>query len=100
MLRHVVLFRWKPGTSERDVESLERALAGMPKLCPSIRRYRFGRNLALQEGNFDFAVVADFDDAAGWREYWSNDAHQRLIAERVRPITQERAALQLALERE
>lgn len=100
MLRHVVLFRWKPGTAERDIESLERALADMPKLVPSIRRYRFGRDAALAQGNFDFAVVADFDDAAGWREYWANEAHQRLIAERVRPITQERAALQFALERE
>jgi len=98
LVRHVVLFRWKPGTSPTDVAALERALAGLPKLVPSIRRYRFGRSLGLGPSGFDFAVIADFDDAAGWREYWANDAHQQLIAERVRPITQERAALQLELD--
>jgi hypothetical protein len=100
MLRHVVMFRWKSGTSERDLELLERALADMPRMCPSIRRYRFGRNLALQPGGFDFAIVADFDDAAGWREYWNNEGHQKLVADHVRPITHERAALQLELEPE
>jgi hypothetical protein len=100
MVRHIVLFRWKPGTSQQSLESLEHALAGMPKLCPSIRRYRFGRNLGLQEGGFDFGIVADFADAAAWREYWANEAHQKLIAEKVRPIVAERVALQLELERE
>jgi len=100
MVRHVVLFRWKPGISQGQLESLQRALADMPKICPSIRRYRYGRNLALQPGNFDFGIVADFDDAAGWQEYWANEAHQRFIAEHVRPLAEQRVALQYELERD
>jgi hypothetical protein len=100
MLRHVVLFRWKPETTPAQLASLERALAEMPRICLTIRRYRFGRGLGLQEGGFDFAITADFDDADGWRAYWSNDAHQRLVAEHVRPIALERAAVQFELERE
>jgi hypothetical protein len=100
MVRHVVMFRWKPGTTPQQIASLERALGEMPRICPTIRRYRFGRNLGLQEGGFDFAIVADFDDADGWRAYWSNDAHQKLVAEHVRPLTQERAAVQFELEPE
>ena len=100
MVRHVVMFRWNPGTTARELESLERALAGMPRMCPSIRRYRFGRGLGLQEGGFDFAIVADFDDADGWRAYWAHEGHQKLVAEHVRPIAHERAALQFELEPE
>jgi len=100
MLRHVVLFRWKPGTTPAELGALERALAEMPARVPQIRRYRFGRDAGVARGNFDFAVVADFDDAAGWRAYWANEFHQALIAERVRPITAERAAVQFDLERE
>ena len=100
MVRHVVLFRWKPGTGAAELRALEQALGGMPRLCPTIRRYRFGRGLGLQEGGYDFGIVADFDDAAGWRAYWADDAHQRLIAEHIRPIVQERAAVQFELEPE
>jgi len=100
MLRHVVLFRWKPGATPAELAALEQALGEMPRRVPEIRRYRFGRDAGLVQGNFDFAVVADFDDADGWRAYWANDFHQKLIAERVRPIAAERVALQFALERE
>ena len=100
MLRHVVMFRWKPDTRPEQLAALERALGEMPRTCPTIRRYRFGRGLGLQEGGFDFAIVADFDDAAGWRAYWANDAHQKLVAEHVRPIVQERAAVQFELDPE
>jgi hypothetical protein len=98
MLRHVVMFRWKPETKPAQLESLERALARLPSLCPTIRRYRFGRDAGLADGNFDFAVVADFDDAAGWRDYRVNADHQQLIAEHIAPITDSRAALQFELE--
>jgi len=97
MLRHVVLFRWKPGTTPAELAALERALGEMPRRVPEIRRYLFGRDAGLAQGNFDFAVVADFDDAAGWRAYWANEFHQQLIAERVRPISAERVALQFEL---
>jgi stress responsive alpha/beta barrel protein len=100
VIRHVVVFRWKSGTTPAQLDALERALAEMPKRVSQIRRYRFGRDAGLAQGNFDFAVVADFDDADGWRAYWADAFHQRLIAEHVRPIAAERAALQFPLERE
>jgi len=98
MLRHVVMFRWKPGTTPAQVEAVERALARMPELVPEIRGYRYGRDARLADGNFDYAIVADFDNAAGWRAYWSNAEHQKLIAEYFRPIVEQRAAVQYELD--
>jgi hypothetical protein len=92
--RHVVLFRWKPGTGERELEALERALAALPRAIPEIRAYRFGRDAGQASGNFDFAIVADFADEDAWRRYLAHPAHTALVAERVRPIAAERAATQ------
>ena len=98
MLRHVVMFRWKPGTGVADLAALERALAELPAQVPEIRAYRFGRDAGLVQGNFDFAIVADFADEAAWRRYVDHPAHQKLVAERVRPILQERAAAQVRVD--
>ncbi len=49
----------------------------------------------MVDGNWDFAVVADFDDEEGWRTYTADATHQQIIAERIRPIVAERAAVQL-----
>jgi Stress responsive A/B Barrel Domain len=96
--RHVVLFRWKPGTGERELAALETALRALPAAVPEIRAYRFGRDLGEVAGNFDFAIVADFADRDAWRRYVDHPAHVALVAERVRPLVAERAAAQLRVE--
>ena len=96
--RHIVMFRWKPGTNAAQLEALERGLVALPALVPEIRAYRFGADARAAEGNFDFAIVADFDDVDAWRRYVVHPAHQKLVAELVRPITAERAAVQHRLD--
>ena len=96
--RHVVLFRWKPGTAAHELDALERALAALPRAIPEILDYRFGRDAGAATGNFDFAIVADFADAQAWRRYLDHPAHTALVAERVRPILAERAATQFRVE--
>jgi hypothetical protein len=96
--RHVVLFRWKPGTAERELSALERALAALPRAIPEVRAYRFGRDAGKASGNFDFAIVADFADENAWRRYLAHPAHTAFVAECVRPILAERAATQFSVE--
>ena len=96
--RHVVLFRWKPGTGEPELAALEGALRALPAAVPEIRRYRFGRDAGEAAGNFDFAIVADFADRDAWRRYVDHPAHVALVARHVRPIAAERAAAQLRVE--
>jgi hypothetical protein len=98
VFRHVVMFRWKPGTGEAQLAALLRGLAGLPAQVPEIRRYVYGADARVSEGNFDFAIVADFDDADAWRRYVAHPAHQKLIAEQIRPILAERAAVQHRLD--
>lgn len=80
MLRHIACFRWREGTTDAQVELLAELLAALPAAIPEIRRYHFGRDARLAAGNFDFAVVADFDDAGGWSTYLSHPDHQNVVA--------------------
>jgi len=89
--------RWKEGTSDAQKQAVREGLAALPAAIPEIRRYQFGDDAAIVEGNFEFAVVADFDNASDFRTYAAHDAHQKLIAECIRPILRDRAAVQYAL---
>ncbi len=97
MLRHVVLMRWKPGTTAIEKQAIREGLAALPAAIPEIRSYQFGDDAAIVEGNYQFAIVADFENASDFQTYAAHDAHRKLIAERIRPILQDRAAVQYAL---
>ncbi len=97
MLRHVALFRWRPGTTEEQVRAVEEGLARLPGLIPEIRDYRFGPDAGLREGNYDFAVVADFDDVEAWRRYVEHPDHQAVLTDLIRPIAESRHSVQFEL---
>ena len=98
MLRHVVLFRWKPDTTDAQVSGVEAALHALPDRIPCIQSYRYGRDLAIQDGNADFALVADFIDHDGLATYANHPEHQAVLREQIRPIMQSREAVQYVIE--
>ncbi|MCG8588138.1 MAG: Dabb family protein [Proteobacteria bacterium] len=97
MIRHVVLLRFSPEADDQDVARLCRALSSLPASVPEIRRYRFGSDLGLADGNADFAIVADFDDADAWRRYADHPAHKAVITESIAPILADRSAAQIEI---
>jgi Stress responsive A/B Barrel Domain len=94
MIRHVAMFRWTAETTEEQKQRVVAELSRLPALLPTLRAYHFGPDLGLAEGNFEFAVVADFDDLEGYQAYRDNPEHRTIIAELIRPITGQRAAVQ------
>jgi hypothetical protein len=86
MIRHMVMFRWTPEATPE--------LRRLPALLPALRAYHVGADLGLVEGNFEFAVVADFDDLEGYLTYRDNPEHRAVIAEFIQPIAAQRAAVQ------
>ncbi len=98
MLRHVALFRWKPEATAEDVSKIEAALRQLPAKIPSILSYRFGRDLGVQDGNADFALVADFTDEAGLVTYANHPDHQIVLQNLIRPITAQREAIQYVID--
>lgn len=94
-IRHVVLFRWNPDVSDEHVAAAEAALAELPTTVTSIRSYRFGRDTGINQGNYDYAVVAEFDDASGYLEYRDHPDHRAFIARYTADFVAERAAIQM-----
>src|SRR6478735_4883731 len=87
MFSHIAVFRFKPGTTDQQVDAIERGLAGLPARLPEMRSYAYGRDLRIVEGNGDFAVVAEFDDEAAWLVYQKDEEHRRVIDQLIVPVT-------------
>jgi len=89
-----VLLRWTPDATPEQLAHVESGLAALPSLIPEIRDYKFGADAHVNEGNFDFAIVADFDDVDTYLVYRDHPDHVALITDRLRPILAERVAVQ------
>lgn len=96
MFRHVVLFRWTEDATDEEKGVVEDRLAALPAAIPEIKDYHYGPDAGLNDENYDFAVVADFADRAGFITYRDHPAHRAVVAECIRPIMATRVAVQYA----
>jgi hypothetical protein len=97
MFRHVVLFRWSAAVDDEARAEVSDALGELGATIDTVRAYTYGPDAAINDGNFDFAVIADFDDADGYLAYRDHPAHRRVVTEILGPIVAERAAVQLGI---
>jgi heme-degrading monooxygenase HmoA len=79
MIRHVVVFSWDDEMTDEMEKQFAAELTALAPTLPGLRSYHAGADAGLLEGNFDFAVVADFDDADSYLAYRSNAEHQDII---------------------
>ncbi len=81
MIRHVVLFKFKPGVSWDDprAQEAERIAAKCGSEIPELREWRVGRNISPREIAYDFLAVGLVDDQAALDRYLVDDFHQQAI---------------------
>ena len=96
VLRHIVVFSWKPDTTPEQVASVENALTELQALVPELRSYAFGSDLGLSAVPGDFAVVAEFEDEAGWRVYDQHPFHATVRSEVIGPLAASRMGVQFS----
>ncbi|MGH3170697.1 MAG: Dabb family protein [Trebonia sp.] len=90
----MVVFTWKPEATPEQVEEITNRLRRLTATIPAIRAYACGPDAGITEGNYDFAVAADFDDEAGFVTYRDDPGHRDIIQRLITPIAAQRAAVQ------
>ncbi|WP_169952674.1 Dabb family protein [Microbispora sp. H11081] len=94
MFRHVVLLQWTDDATEEQREEVARRLSELPDAIPELRSYQIGPDAGVNQGNFSFAVVADFDSPEDYVVYRDHPAHLAVVDECIAPILAARAAVQ------
>ena len=91
MIRNVVLAKLKTGYDAAEVATLQDGLRELS--CPGTLSVTVGTDAGLRDGNWDFVIVADFEDAAAYRGYDEDVEHNKLRA-RLAPMVEQIARAQ------
>jgi Stress responsive A/B Barrel Domain len=97
MIRHVVLFAWTAEATQAQRQRVADELGTLPPMMSGLRSFKVGPDAGLVEGNFDFAVVADFENPQSYLAYREHPAHQAIVHQFIRPITRTKASVQYEL---
>ncbi len=94
MFRHIVLFKFGADATLAQKAAFEDGLARLPAAIPVIRGFVYGPDAGAEQGNFDVALVADFDSCEDFLVYQRHPAHLEFVTRFVRPIAEARTAVQ------
>ena len=97
MIRHVVLITFTGEATQQQRQQVKTELEALPAAIPELRAYTYGADAGIVTGNADFAIVADFDDAAGYLAYRDHPAHRAVIDQVLNPIARQRVAVQFEI---
>jgi len=92
--RHVVMFKWNDDVDTDHIERVRDRLSGLPTAIDVIRSYVHGSDVGVSDGNYDYVVVADFDNVNDYRTYRDHPDHVLMIEELVKGRVADRAAVQ------
>ena len=77
MIRHVVMWKFKPGTRE-EMEQFLTGLQGLYGVIPQIRAQQVG--IICVEGNYDAVLISDFDSLEDLETYKKDPRHVAVSA--------------------
>lgn len=80
-LRHVVLFKFKDGTTPQQVNVIENNFRALPKRIPSVIDFEWGTDVSTENkaDGFTHCFLVTFADAAGRSAYLPHTAHQEFV---------------------
>lgn len=81
MIRHIVLFKFKPGFSWDDepVRVAERLAAEVGEHVGELLEWRAGRNVSDREIAYDFAVIGVLRDEESLQRYLDHPFHRKSV---------------------
>ena len=94
MVTHIVIFRWIAGVTSEQVDRFGQALDALSSELRDITRIQHGPDLRFRDGNGDYAIIATFNDRAGWDAYQAHPTHKTFVRDFVAPMQASRLTIQ------
>lgn len=91
MIRHVVLFRFRPEVPEAARQRLLDELRRFPEQFPAMASFALGENRSRRDATFPYAMHIEFPTWADLDAYLGSAVHEAFVAERFAPLIDQRA---------
>lgn len=81
VLRHVVLFKFKEGTTKEQIKAIETAFGGLPSKIDTIRDFEWGTDVSPEgkSKGFTHCFFVTFADEKGRDAYLPHAAHKDFV---------------------
>ena len=93
MIRHIVMWKFRPGTEAEQKQFLD-GLRSLQGVIPQLLKSEVAVNVG--EGNYDAALISDFDSLEDLARYKADPRHQAVSA-LCKSIRESRAAVDYEL---
>ena len=91
MIKHIVMWKFKPGTEDGQKEFLD-GLSALYGVIPQIRAQEIGRNVA--PGNYDAVLISTFDSLEDLEAYKTDPRHVK-VSSLCKAIRTDRVAVDM-----
>lgn len=98
MIQHIVLLKWKPGTTEDQIRAAFDAAGHVPNEVEGVQRLTIGRNRAESDHGFTHALIVHIRDEQALRDYLGHPVRERYIAEHLEPIEEQRIEIDVPVD--
>jgi Stress responsive A/B Barrel Domain len=88
LIRHIVMFRFKPEATEDERAGLHAMLRALPAQISEIVEFESGADVVRRPRSFDLALVASYADLEALARYTDHPAHIPVV-ERSRQICEQ-----------
>ena len=89
MIRHIVMWKFRPGT-EAEQEQFLSGLAALQGVIPELLKSEVARNIG--EGNYDAVLVSEFESLEALDRY-KNDPRHKAVSALCKSIRTDRVAV-------
>lgn len=92
---HIAMFKWGDHVTPSQIDKFTEALEILKSQMPVLKSFRFGKDLELRDGNFNYGIVAELEKPEYVSEYLEHELHQALVRDHVQHMLGERKAVQI-----
>lgn len=93
MIRHIVGFRFRPGTTPAQLAGFLAAFRCLAEQIPEVRTLTVGPNLTDRDSSYPYLLNSTFDDMRALGRYLVHPAHVEALATHLTPIMEQRVIL-------
>jgi hypothetical protein len=83
---HIVLFKFKDGTTTEQIKSLKNEILKQQGTVPGLLEISFGEDYAGRSKGYTHAEVSVFKDRKSLEDFNESDYHRQLIVSHIKPI--------------
>jgi hypothetical protein len=98
MIQHIVLVKWKQGTTEEQILEAFGDARRLLEQIPSVRNLTIGRNRADADHGFTHALIVNLADEDDLRSYLEHPTRLQYVRETMQPLEEQRIEIDVPVD--